>query len=51
MAAAVAARQTGLTDKKRSGGTVNLIIPQTIGNCEIVPTDVEEIKSFIEEGL
>ena len=40
-----------LSDKKRSGGTVNLIIPRTIGNCEIVPTPVEIIKSFIEEGL
>ena len=40
-----------LSDKKRSGGTVNLIIPRTIGNCEIVPTPVENIKSFIEEGL
>ena len=40
-----------LSDKKRSGGTVNLIIPRTIGNCDIVPTPVENIKSFIEEGL
>ncbi len=40
-----------LSDKKRSGGTVNLIIPRAVGNCEIVPTPVEEIKSFIEEGL
>ena len=40
-----------LSDKKRSGGTVNLIIPRTIGNCEIIPTPVEQIKSFIEEGL
>ena len=40
-----------LSDKKRSGGWVNLIIPRTIGNCEIVPTPVEQIKSFIEEGL
>ena len=40
-----------LSDKKRSGGTVNLIIPHRIGNCEIVPTPVEKIKSFIEEGL
>lgn len=40
-----------LSDKKRSGGTVNLIIPRNIGNCEIVPTPVEHIKSFIEEGL
>ena len=40
-----------LSDKKRSGGTVNLILPRTIGNCDIVPTPVENIKSFIEEGL
>ena len=40
-----------LSDKKRSGGTVNLIIPRAIGNCEIVSTPVEEILSFIEEGL
>jgi len=40
-----------LSDKKRSGGTVKLIIPRTIGCCEIVPTPVEELKSFIEEGL
>ena len=40
-----------LSDKKRSGGTVNLIIPRSIGNCEIVPTPVEALKTFIEEGL
>jgi len=40
-----------LSDKKRSGGTVNLIIPRSIGCCEIVPTPVENLKSFIEEGL
>ena len=40
-----------LSDKKRSGGTVNLIIPRKIGHCEIVPTPVERLKTFIEEGL
>ena len=40
-----------LSDKKRSGGRVNLIIPRSIGNCEIVSTPVEEILPFIEEGL
>ena len=40
-----------LSDKKRSGGTVNLVIPRAIGNCEIVPTPVEEVLPFIEEGL
>ena len=43
--------QYALSDKKRSGGTVNLIIPRKIGHCDIVPTPVEKIKSFIEEGL
>ena len=40
-----------LSDKKRSGGAVNLIIPKKIGDCAIVPTPVEEILPFIEEGL
>jgi 3-dehydroquinate synthase len=43
--------QYALSDKKRSGGSVNLIIPRAIGNCEIVSTPVEEILPFIEEGL
>lgn len=40
-----------LSDKKRSGGTVNLILPRAIGCCEIVPTAVDQLKSFIEAGL
>ena len=43
--------QHALSDKKRSGGTVSLIVPNTIGDCTIVPTAVEELKSFIQEGL
>lgn len=40
-----------LSDKKRAGGTVNLIIPNTIGDCSIVPINVDNLESFIEEGL
>ena len=40
-----------LSDKKRSGGTVSLIIPEKIGHCRIVPTPVETLQSFIEAGL
>ena len=40
-----------LSDKKRSGGTVNLIIPNSIGDCSIVPTPVKKLKSFIQAGL
>lgn len=43
--------ESALSDKKRSGGTVNLIVPKEIGNCLILPTDVTELKSFIEAGL
>ncbi len=42
---------SALSDKKRTGDTVNLIIPREIGYCEIVPTPVEKLESFIEEGL
>jgi hypothetical protein len=40
-----------LADKKRSGSTVNLIIPADIGNCIIFPTPVSDLQSFIEAGL
>ncbi len=40
-----------LSDKKRAGDTVNLIIPQSIGNCMIKPTPTALLKSFIEAGL
>lgn len=42
---------SALSDKKRSGGTVNLIIPKEVGHCDIIPTPVSELKSFIEAGL
>ena len=40
-----------LSDKKRSGGTVNLILPRKIGQCDIVPTPIEKLRFFIEAGL
>ena len=40
-----------LSDKKRAGGTVNLIIPERIGFCRILPTPVAQLLSFIEAGL
>lgn len=40
-----------LSDKKRAGGTVNLIIPKTIGDCIICPTSVDDLLDFIKAGL
>lgn len=42
---------SALSDKKRSGSSVNLIIPRAIGDCEIILTPVAELESFIQEGL
>ena len=42
---------TARSDKKRAGGTVNLIVPHSIGSCAIRPTPVEELESFIQAGL
>lgn len=43
--------QYALSDKKRSGNSVNLILPRSIGDCAIVPTPVDQLKSMIEAGL
>lgn len=40
-----------LSDKKRSGGSIRLIIPREIGCCDILPTPIQKLKSFIEAGL
>lgn len=42
---------SALSDKKRSGGIVNLIVPERIGCCVIRPTPVDALKTFIEAGL
>ena len=40
-----------LSDKKRTGGTLSLIIPMAIANCDIYPLPVEELENFVKSGL
>lgn len=40
-----------LSDKKRSGDMMNLILPKSIGECIIVPTPLVELESIMEAGL
>ncbi|MEI6579432.1 MAG: 3-dehydroquinate synthase, partial [Eubacteriales bacterium] len=40
-----------LSDKKRSGSNINLVIPLEIGECGILKLPVAELESFIECGL
>lgn len=42
---------SALSDKKRAGNNINLIIPRDIGDCIILPTPVDQLKSFISEGM
>ncbi|MBO5317039.1 MAG: 3-dehydroquinate synthase, partial [Oscillospiraceae bacterium] len=43
--------ECALSDKKRAGATINLILPETIGNCVIKTMPIEQLLTFIEEGL
>lgn len=40
-----------LSDKKRSGDHIHMIIPRTIGHCEIIPVPLSNLPDFIEAGL
>jgi 3-dehydroquinate synthase len=48
---AEALANAAMLDKKRSGERIHLIIPNAIGDCAIVPTDIEELEAFIQKGL
>ena len=43
--------EAALSDKKRSGDFINLVIPRFTGDCVIRPMPVDELKSFIKAGL
>ena len=48
---AEALHKAALSDKKRSGNTIDLILPERIGNCRIETTPCENLKSILEAGL
>lgn len=40
-----------LSDKKRTGGKINLVLPCSVGNCILRSTPVEQLLTIIEAGL
>lgn len=48
--AAIRLYECALNDKKRANNYVNLIVPKKIGQCEILKSNLESLKSFIEAG-
>lgn len=40
-----------MSDKKRRGGTVALVVPTAVGSCDIIPTPTDELEKFFDDGL
>ena len=40
-----------LSDKKRAGDTISLVVPTAWGRSQLVPVPVGELKTWIERGL
>ena len=40
-----------LSDKKRAGGSITLVLPEKVGSCILKKIPVEELTSFYEKGL
>lgn len=40
-----------LTDKKRRGGNISVVLPRSIGNCELFAMPVEELKALLSKVL
>lgn len=43
--------KAALSDKKRTGNTISLIIPQKIGRCEICETPTDKLETLFRQGL
>ncbi|MCL2077984.1 MAG: 3-dehydroquinate synthase [Oscillospiraceae bacterium] len=43
--------QAALSDKKRSGGKINIIIPESVGKCVIKEINAEELYEIFELGV
>ncbi|MBQ8506753.1 MAG: 3-dehydroquinate synthase [Clostridia bacterium] len=48
---AEALAEIALSDKKRAGGTLNLVVPTALGVAGLLPTPVEEIAGWAKAGL
>ena len=42
--------EAALTDKKLTGGSMHLVVPEAIGRCAIVSVPTEEIKDWMKAG-
>ncbi len=43
--------EAALSDKKRTGGTLTLVLPETVGRCRLQPVEVAQLQSLIALSL
>lgn len=43
--------EAALSDKKRRGGTIAVIVPYEIGRCGVLELPVEELEPFFQDGM
>ncbi|WP_434309661.1 3-dehydroquinate synthase [Hominifimenecus sp. rT4P-3] len=43
--------EAAAVDKKRQGGQVTLVLPERIGECRLVPTDLAALEQFFQDGF
>lgn len=43
--------QSALSDKKRAGSKINIVLPRQIGKCELFPIPVSQLETLIKAGL
>lgn len=48
---AKALAEAALSDKKRTGDSVTLVLPQAIGHCELCKIDVSQLEDAFQRGL
>ena len=40
-----------LSDKKRAGSKVTVVVPRRVGRCELIPMDAAALRRFMEAGM
>lgn len=48
---AKALTDAALADKKRTGGTLTLVLPKSIGECALYPVNVDDLENLITKAL
>ena len=43
--------EAALSDKKRSGGKITLVLPEKVGMCRLYDADVEDVRNYFEKAL